>query len=203
VRSLLTLAAALYVAAYLLAAAWRRRAAGRVVVICPLRDPGTLPQEIVERLGPLVPADERETAPRAEFTIAFRSDAPGIALAAVTDASSLEARVGPHIRDGIFTPAPDWWHGLPGRGRWSAGLLFDLALEVLHRSRPRSLLVDLRSPPREEARALGITAHETDADLAMYAYEIRCRLRRYSGYRDTPCDLLFRGEAGASWRLSG
>ena len=197
------LAAAFYVAAYLLAQAWRRRTPGRVVVICPLRETGVVPPEIVERLGTPAPAGDPDSVGRVEFTIAFLTEAPGISLAAVTDESSLEERIGPYVRGGAFTPALDWWRGLLGRGKWSAALIFDLALEVLHRVEPRSLLVDLRPPPSDRARALGISTPETDLDLAMYAYEIRCRLRRYSRYRDTPCDLLFCDEAGRAWRVAG
>jgi hypothetical protein len=197
----LVLLAAVYVVAYVALDAWRRRAPGRVAVICPLRE-AAVPEELLERLGRALPLDDVTPFERVEFTVAFRSEAPGIALAAVADAASLEAVLGPYLRGGAFTPAYDWWLGLLGQGRWSAGLLFDLALEVLHRDEPRSLLVDLRPPPHDEARRLGIRTPETDVDLAMYAYEIRCRVRRYSRYRDTPCDLVF--DTGATaWRLSG
>jgi hypothetical protein len=198
----LTLAAAAYVAIFLLAEAWRRRRRGHVLVICPLREADVVPEEIVERLGAPA-AGDLEARPRADFTISFLSDAPGIALGRVTDAASLEAMIGRYVRDGMFTPAAAWWHEQLGRGRWNAGLLFDLALEVLHRTAPRSLVVDLRPPPAEQARALGIAVRGRDVDLAMSAYELRCRLRRYSRYRDTRCDLLFCREGGAVWRLSG
>jgi hypothetical protein len=48
-----------------------------------------------------------------------------------------------------------------------------------------------------------ISTAETDLDLGMYAYEIRCRLRRYSRYRDAPFDLLFCDGEGRGWRLAG
>jgi hypothetical protein len=198
----LVAAAALYVAAYAAAEAWHRRDRGRVLILCPLRDAGCVPSEIVERLGPPAPAGAVDTTGPVEFTIAFSGDAPGISLTAVTGASSLDARVGPYIR-GIFTPARDHWLGLLERPRrWTAGLLYDLALEVLHTEKPRSLIVDLRPPPPDRARELGVSPAETDLDIAMYAYEIRCRIRRYSRYRDTPCELLFCG-ADATWRLTG
>jgi hypothetical protein len=203
VTSLLALAAAAYVAAYAAAEAWRRRTPGRVLLICPLREAQAVPQEIVELLGAPLPARGLEALPRADVTIAFLTDAPGIALARATDESSLDAMIGPYVRGGAFTPALDWWREQVGRGRWTAGLLFDLALEVLHRQAPRSLVVDFRPPPPDETRALGVPARETDLDLAIYAYELRCRLRRYSRYRDTPCELVFCGVEGVAWRLSG
>lgn len=201
--SVLTLAGVAYVAAYVLVEAWRLRVPGRVVVICPLREAQLVPPELVERLGTPAPAEDRYSPPRADFTIAYLTGAPGIALARASDTSSLDAMIGPLARGGVFMPSVEWWHEQVGKGRWTAGLLFDLALEVLHRVRPRSLVVDLTPPPPDEARSLGIPARETDADLAMYAYEIRCRLRRYSRYRDTPCDLVFRCEGGPTWRLAG
>lgn len=201
-RSAAALAASLYVVSYLLAQAWRRRAPGRVVVICPLRDAG-VPPEIVERLGPPAPAGDLEPFLLAEFTIAFLTDAPGISLATITDESSLEEKIGPYIRGANFAPSRDRWRAFLARKSWTAALLFDLALEVLHRVRPRSLLVDLRPPPRDRARELGISTPETDLDLGIYAYEIRCRLRRYSRYRDTPFDLLFCDGEGRGWRVTG
>jgi hypothetical protein len=203
VTSPLALAAAAYVAAFAVAEAWRRRRPGRVLVVCPLREADAVPEEIVERLGTPAPAAALGALPRADFTIAYLTDPPGIALARAKDAASLDAMVGPYVRGGAFAPAAHWWHEQLGRGRWTAGLLFDLALEVLHRKAPRSLTVDFRPPARDAARALGVPARETDVDLAMYAYELRCRLRRYSRYRDTPCDILFCREGGAAWRLSG
>ncbi len=50
---------------------------------------------------------------------------------------------------------------------------------------------------------LSISTAETDLDPGMYAYEIRCRLRRYSRYRDAPFDLLFCDGEGRGWRLAG
>ena len=201
-REAAALAAALYVVAYLLASARRRRKPGRVVVLAPLRAEA-VPQEIVERLGAPSPVGDLEPFLRAEFTLAFQTDAPGISLAAIADESSLEETIGPLLRDPIFVPARDYWQALLARGRWTPDLLFGLALEVLHRVRPRSLLVDLRPPPRERARELRISTPETDLDLGMYAYEIRCRLRRYSRYRDTPFDLLFFDREGSVSRVAG
>ncbi len=194
--------AALYVAAFLLAQAWRRRTPGGVVVLCPLRG-AEVPPEIVERLGTPVTVSDLEAVQRAEFTIAFLTDAPGISVAAVTGASALEEKVGPGIRRGNFVPGKGGWGDALGRRKVTAALLFDLALEVLHHVRPRSLLVDLRPPPREKAALLGVSVPETDLDLAMYAYEIRCRVRRYSRYRDTPCNLVFCPPEGSAWRLTG
>jgi hypothetical protein len=200
VREEVALAAALYVVAYVLAQARRRRRPGRVVVLAPLRA-AAVPQEIVERLG--APSPESDLAPflRAEFTVAFQSDAPGISLGAITDESSLEKAIGPFLRRPIFVPGRDHWQALLARRSFTPGLLFDLALEVLHRIRPRSLLVDLRPP--ERAREPGISTAETDLDLGMYGYEIRCRLRRYSRYRETPFDLLFCDREGKALRVSG
>lgn len=196
------LMAAIYVVGYLLAQAWRRRKPGRVTVLCPLRGE-EVPPEIVERLGAPTPVGDLEPLLRAEFTVAYLTDAPGIALAAITDESSLEETIGPLLRPPIFVPGRSRWQALLTHRSWGATLLFGLALEALHRVRPRSLLVDLRPPPRERARELGISTPETDLDLGMYAYEIRCRLRRYSRYRDAACDLIFCGGEGRSWRVTG
>lgn len=195
------LAAALYVAGYVLAQAWRRRQPGHVVVLCPLR--GEAPPEVVERLGSPTPIGDLEPFLRAEFTVAYLTDRPGISLATVKDESSLDEAIGPFIRRPIFVPGRDRWEALLSRRSWTSVLLFGLALEVLHRIRPRSLLVDLRPPPRDRALELGISTSETDLDLGMYAYEIRCRLRRYSRYRDTRFDLLFCDGEGGALRLSG
>ncbi len=195
-------AAALYVIGNLLARAWRRRKPGRVVVLCPLGE-GGVPPELLERLTPRAPVAVLEPFLPAEFTVAYLTDAPGISLATVTDESSLEATIGSLIRHPIFVPGRDHWQTVLAQRNWTPGLLFDLALEVLHRVRPRSLLVDLRPPPRETARELGISTSETDLDLGMYGYEIRCRLRRYSRYRDTSFDLLFCDREGRASRLSG
>jgi hypothetical protein len=203
VREAVGLAAAVYVVGFLLAQRWRRRDPGRVVVLCPLRE-AELPTEIAERLG--APRSVGDLGPflPADLTIGYLTDAPGISLASITDEPSLRAAIGPYARDPLFAPGPDRWRALLARPRWTAGLLFALALEVLHRSSPpRTLLVDFRPPPKERARALAISAPESDLDLGMYAYEIRCRLRRYSRYCGTPCFLLFwRGE-GEGWVFEG
>ncbi len=196
------LTAGLYVIGYLVAQAWRQRQPGRVVVLCPQRE-GGVPAELLERPTPRPAVERLEPFLPAEFTVAYRSDVPGISLATVTDEASLEATLGPWIRDPIFVPGRDHWRTVLAQRDWTPGLLFDLALEVLHRVRPRSLLVDLRPPPRERARELGISTSESDLDLGMYAYEIRCRLRRYSRYRDTSFDLLFCDSEGRASRLSG
>jgi len=196
------LAAAFYVAAYLSAQAWRRRRPGRVTVVCPLRG-AEVPPEIVERLRAPVPVEDLAPLLRAELTLAYFTDAPGIALAAITDEASLERAIGRFLRPLIFVPGRPRWRDLVAARRWSANLLFGLALEVLHRRRPRTLLVDFRPPPRERARELGISTPESDLDLGMYAYEIRCRLRRYSRYRDAAFDLVFCGEEGRAWRVAG
>jgi hypothetical protein len=194
--------AAIYVVAYLSVQAWRRRSPGRVTVLCPLRG-AEVPAEIVERLG--APSAVHELAPllRAEFTLAYVTEAPGIALASITDESSLESGIGRFLHPAIFVPGRSRWLALLAARRWSANLLFGLALEVLHRLRPRTLLVDFRPPPRERARELGISTPESDLDLGMYAYEIRCRLRRYSRYREAAFDLVFCGEGGMAWRVGG
>ena len=195
-REAVALLAVLYVLAYLLARAWGRRSPPRVVVICPLRS-ATVPQEILERLG----APTRVAVPAsfadAEFTIAYLTDAPGISVASVTDERSLDERMGPYLRRPIFAPRrEDYLACLRGQ-KWNAAMLHGLAMEVLHRVRPRSLLVDFRPPPADVARARGISATETDLDLGMYAYEIFCRLRRYSRYRGTRFLLFFCDGEGA------
>ena len=154
-------------------------------------------------MTPGAPVDGLEAFLPAEFTVAYLTDAPGISLATVTDESSLEATLGRWIRHPVFVPARDYWRTVLAEKSWTPGLLFDLALEVLHKLRPHSLLVDLRPPPREKARELRISTSETDLDLGMYGYEIRCRLRRYSRYRDTSFDLLFCDRQRWAVRLGG
>lgn len=200
-REATALVALLYVLAYLLVQAWRRRLPAQVIVLCPLRS-GTVPQEILERFPPPTRVAEWYPLARAEFTIGYLTDAPGISLASVTDEASLDKKLGSHVRHPIFGPTRDHCLACLRDRRWSAVMLYELALEVLHVVRPRSVLVDFRSPPTDLARAHRISTTETDVDLGMYAYELLCRLRRYSRYRDAMFLLLFCDREGA-WRFGG
>jgi len=201
VRESAALAALLYVLAYLLVHAWGRRSPAQITAICPLRS-ASLPEEIQERLGPPAKVPDGERFARAEFTIGYLTDAPGIAVALLTDEASLDEALGPYMRQPIFIPdraqclryLSDW--------KWGAGLLFGLALEVLHRRRPQSLLVDFRPPPNDVARARRISTVEPDLDLGMYAYELIRRLGRYSRYRDATFRLVF-CDAEAAWVFAG
>jgi len=70
------------------------------------------------------------------------------------------------------------------------------------RSQPRSLLLDFRPPPKDQAQARRISTTETDVDIGMHAYELFCRMRRYSRYRDATFLLMFSGEERA-WSFEG
>ena len=106
------------------------------------------------------------------------------------------------LRDGVFAPEREHCVACLRDQRWNAVILCHLALDVLHRVRPRSLLVDFRPPPKDLAQARRISTAESDVDIGMHAYEIFCRLRRYSRYRDAAFQLLF-GDAGRAWLFTG
>jgi hypothetical protein len=198
VREAAAFAAILYVLVYVLAQAWSRRSPARVVVICPLRSP-TVPQEILERFGPPSSVEDLDRFARAEFTIGYLTSAPGIAVASVTDEGSLDEKLGPILRNAVFAPEREHCAACLRDRKWNAVILCHLALEVLHRARPRSLLVDFRPPSRDRAQAHRISTTEPDVDIGMHAYEIFCRLRRYSRYRDATFLLIFAGESRAWW----
>lgn len=200
-RETAVLMAVLYVLVYLLAQAWGRRSPARVVVICPLRG-GAVPQEILERLDAPTRVSDLDHFACAEFTIGYLSEAPGISLASVNDEASLDEKIGPYLYHAIFAPNRDWWLACFRDQKWNAAMLYGLALEVLHHVWPRSLLVDFRTPPVDLARVRRISTTETDLDLGMYAYEILCRLRRYSRYHDATFQLLFCDGEGA-WLFTG
>jgi hypothetical protein len=189
VREAAALAAIVYVLAFLLAQVWCRRSPARVVAICPLRS-ATVPEEILERFGPSSPVADLGSFTQVEFTIGYLTDAPGIAVAAVSDEASLDEKLGPYVRDAVFAPEREHCMACLRDQRWNAVMLCHLALEVLHRVRPRSLLVDFR-PPKDRALAGRISTTEPDVDIGMQAYEIFCRMRRYSYYRDATFQLIF------------
>ena len=200
-RESVALAALLYVLAYLLAHLWGRRSPAQITVICPLRS-GSLPEEILERLDPPAKVGDRECFARADFTIGYLTDAPGIAVALLTDEASLDEALGPYMRQPIFIPDRAQCLRYLSDGKWDAGMLFGLALELLHRGQPRSLLIDFRPPPKDVARARRISTGETDLDLGMYAYELLRRLGRYSRYSDATFRLVF-WDADAAWVFAG
>lgn len=182
-REATALVAALYVITYLLAQARRRRSRGRLVVVCPLRSEA-VPEEIVERLGAPIPAGEIDRFPHAELTVSYLTKLP---------LPSMGGRP-------IFSPERS-----PSSAReatWNAAVLYDLALEALHVLRPRSLLVDFRPPPKDLTPGRRISTAEADVDVAMYAWELLCRLRRYSRYRGATFTLLFCDREGAAWMLA-
>lgn len=199
-REALALAALIYAVTYLLAETWARRRPARIVVMCPLRSE-TVPQEILERLGRPTRVAQLDGFSRAEFTIGYLTDAPGIAVATITDEASLDERLGPYLRRVTFAPDRDQCLACLRDRRWNADILYALALEVLHVRQPRSLLVDFRPPAADLAQARRISTRETDLDLGMYAYELLSRLRRYSRYRDATFLLLFCDTEGA-WLFS-
>jgi len=196
VREAVALGALVYVLAYVLAQAWSRRSPARVVVICPLRS-ATMPEEILERFGSPSAVHDPDRFARAEFTIAYLTDAPGISLASVTDEASLDDKLGPYLRRPIFGPEREHCVACLRDQRWNAVILCHLAFEVLHRVQPRSLLLDFRPPPKDQAQARRISTTETDVDIGMHAYELFCRMRRYSRYRDATFLLMFSGEERA------
>jgi hypothetical protein len=195
------LVALLYVLGYLLAQAWSRRSPARVVVICPLQSV-TIPEEILERFGPPAAVEDLARFTSAEFTIGYLTEAPGIAVASVTDEASLDEKLGPYVRGAVFGPERAHCVACLRDERWNAVILCHLALEVLHRVRPRSLLVDFRPPPRELAQARRISTTEPDVDIGMHAYEIRCRLRRYARYRDATFVFIF-ADGKRAWSFTG
>ena len=175
------LLAALYVVGYLLVQARQRRGRARLVVICPLRS-AAVPVEIRERLGLPAPAGDPARYLEAELTISH-----------AFDAASLQS----HARRPLFAPEPCF----QPEAKWTAATLYDLALEALHVRRPRSLLVDFRPPPDDVVRGRSFAAVESDVDIGMFAYELLCRLRRYSRYRDASFALLFCGKDTA-WMIT-
>ena len=200
-RETVALVALLYVLVYVLWQIWCRRSPVRVVVICPLRS-ASVPQEIMERLGTPTAVKDPERLVRAEFTIGYLTDAPGISVATIDDEASLGEKLGRYLRSGIFAGEREQWLPYLREEKWDAGTLYCLALEVLHLVRPRSLLVDFRPPPADLARSRRISTGGTDLDLGMYAYEILCRLGRYSWYRGATYLLLFCG-AEEAWVFTG
>lgn len=200
-RETVAVVALLYVLGYLLWQIWCRRSPARVVVICALRS-ASVPEEIIERFGTPTVAKDPERLVHAEFTIGYLTDAPGISVATISDEASLDERLGPYLRSGIFAGEREQWLPYLREEKWNAGTLYGLALEVLHLVRPRSLLVDFRPPPADVARSRRISTGETDLDLGIYAYELVCRLRRYSRYRDATYLLLFWG-AEEAWVFTG
>lgn len=201
-REAAALVAAVYVVGFLVARAWARRSRPRLTVICPLRS-GAAPADIVDRLGEPTPAGGLDRFLPADFTIAYVTEAPGISLASIEDETALDARLGPYLSPPIFAPQRERLLACVRGEKWAPGALYALALEVLHRERPRSLLVDFRPPSKDTALGRRVSASESDADLALYAYELRCRLRRYSRYREAEFRLLLEGERGATWLLTG
>jgi len=202
VREAAALGAAVYVVGFLLAQAWARRSRPHLTVICPLRS-GAAPPEIVDRLGAPVPAGGLDRFLTADFTVAYASEARGISLASIEDEAALDLRLGRYLNPPIFAPARERLLACLQGEKWTPAVLYTLALEVLHHERPRSLLVDLRPPSPDTTLGRRVSRSESDADLALYAYELRCRLRRYSRYRDAEFRLLFEGERGATWLLTG
>jgi hypothetical protein len=202
VREAAALVAGAYIVCFLLARAWAGRRRGHLTVVCPLRS-GAAPVDIVDRLGEPVPAGGLDRFLPADFTIAYATDAPGISLATIEDETALDRKLGPYVSPPIFAPSRERLLACVGGEKWTPGVLYALVLEVLHRDRPRSLLVDLRPPSKDTALGRRVSTSESDADLALYAYELRCRLRRYSRYRDAEFRLLLEGEKGATWLLTG
>ena len=193
-RAALAVAALAYVVAYVLAQ--RRRAAARVTVLCPLRA-GVVPDDIGARLGVPRRIASIEDYTHAAFTIGYLTEAPGIAVAAVVDEASFDTILGPLMREPIFRGGRVDWRPYLSSMKWDVGALHELTLMVLHIARPRSLLVDLRTPPEDVARANRITTAAADVDHGMCAYEILCRLARYTDYRDARFALLFCHAHGA------
>lgn len=167
-----------YIVVYVLA----RRARRRVVVLCPLKGEA-VPREIVERLGE---PEAAEPFAGAEFSIGLDPAGPGIAASQV-GADSFDERVGrlfPVLR---FSWGRERWRDELRRGGWKPVMFYLLAVETLHHLRPRTLAVDFR----------GLRGGK-DVDFAMLAYEILCRMRRASEYRDATFVLYFCG--ARTWR---
>jgi hypothetical protein len=151
----LALAAGLYTMVYVLI----RPRPRRVTVLCPLR---SLPP----------PADV------ADRLIEFPSPAPpfsGDVTLGYVDPGALKA----FLERPVFAAGRRTTKRAIEARTWTPSLLTGLALEVLHRDSPRSLVVDFRPPPAEDWR---VSTGEKDVDLAMYGYEILCRARRDSRY---------------------
>jgi hypothetical protein len=194
--SALGVLSALYVVAYLVVRERARRRPARVAVICPLRS-GPVPDEISERLGAATGVADVEPFTTAEVTIAYATAARGLSLAPVVDEASLDETLGPLLRRAAFAPSREQLLFALREQKWNASILYGFALEVIHRQRPPSLVVDLRPPRPDDPRGFAVAAVETDVDLGMYAYELLCRLERYSDYRDAIVSILFCGEGGA------
>jgi hypothetical protein len=193
-RETVALVAVLYVLVYLLARARSRRAVPSIVVLCPLRSE-TAPEEILDRFGAPTRIGEPDRLAGGALTVGFATAGPGISLVSITDEASLDATLGRYLRRPVFGPTRDDCLPCLRDRKWNGAMLYSLALEVLHRERPRSLVVDVR-PPAHDAPRISVT--ESDVDLGMYGYEILCRLRRYSRYREATFWLLF-CDAGGAW----
>lgn len=120
----------------------------------------------------------------------------------MSDEAALDERLGPYVRDGVFAPERQHCVACLRDQKWNAVMLCHLALDVLHRVRPRSLLVDFRPPPKDLAEARRISTTESDVDIGMQAYEICCRLRQYSRYRDATF-LLICSDGAQAWSFTG
>jgi hypothetical protein len=194
----MALLAGAYVIGYWLWDRRSRRTHRRLVALCDLRG-GALPDEIVERLGASVRVERIESYLEADFQVSYFGEAPGVALALIRDEADLEKRLGRVVGWGTFVSGPRNWCGfLANPSRWWNGeALHRVALQALHNLKPRSLAVDFRLPARDVARAHRITSTEKDVDVGMYAYELRCRMRRYSLYQEAEFCLLFCDGEGA------
>lgn len=198
-KGAIALVAGVYVIGYGLWQKRLRKDCRRVVAICNLRGE-VLPEEIIERLGPPVRIEQIEPFTKADFQVSYFSEAPGVAVASIRNEVDLEMRLGRVVGWGPFVSGPRNWCGfLANPLRWWNGeALQRVALQALHNVKPRSLAVDFRIPARDIARAHRITSTEKDVDVGMYAYELRCRMRRYSAYRDAEFCLLF-CDGGGAW----
>jgi hypothetical protein len=122
---------------------------------------------------------------------------PGVALGEVTDEARLDRILGRYMEVGGHLWSRSEWKRQVEERKWNAVALFFLALNVVHRDRPRSLVVDFRAPPGDDAAARRVSTSDRDVDCAMLAYEILCRAERYSEYRGAAMDLVFTGREGA------
>jgi hypothetical protein len=195
----LGIVAAVYAVGYLLAKERARRRPACVTVIAALRAP--IPEEAAEWLVPAVRVAEPEPVVPPTFTVAYETAASGISLAPVVDETTLEAALGAWLDRAVFAPSrPQLALALSER-RWSASLLLGLALEAIHRARPRSVVVDFRVPADGCSSGFAVAAGEADVDVAVNALEIVRRALRYSDYRDATVSILFCEPAG-TWLTS-
>lgn len=171
------LAAIVYVAAYVV---FRRRPA-RIVVICPVKR--RVPRDVEARLGPAEPI--RDPLPRA--SLSFRT------LLDIEDERTLDARLGFFLRRPVTLLDRQWWVRYLRDRKWTPYALFLLALEVLHRFRPRDLVVDLRPPVHPR-----VARSYRNVDCGMFAVELAARVGRYSEYRDAEVSVVF-ANAREAW----